>query len=246
MPDLVDYRFKIDVFSPDTLPMARLAEYVTALAKLLGSQDSVHFSRVEPGSVVLVQRIEFEALPKVRDRVRAAARGIGPPDVARCYADINSMLEKDKAVGVVEDEQRSEIIRFPGREQLKSEVFGPFWEQATLCGQLVNIGGIDQTVPAGLRDRDHIWRCNTTPETAKKMAIHLLGPTIKVYGRARWIRQDGSWQLMTFNIDTFEPLEDVPLSQVVNELRGVPGNEWGAFEDPFGELESIRAGGGMV
>ncbi len=32
------YRFKIDVFSVESLPMSRLAEYMTQLAKLLGEE----------------------------------------------------------------------------------------------------------------------------------------------------------------------------------------------------------------
>jgi hypothetical protein len=43
----VEYVFRIDAFTPDTLPMARLAEYLSALAKLLGHQEHTHFVRVD-------------------------------------------------------------------------------------------------------------------------------------------------------------------------------------------------------
>lgn len=35
--------FSIDVFSPETIPMSRLAEYLYELAALYGSQAFVHF-----------------------------------------------------------------------------------------------------------------------------------------------------------------------------------------------------------
>jgi hypothetical protein len=35
------YRFKIDVFDVDNIPMARLAEYMAELAKLLGEPERV-------------------------------------------------------------------------------------------------------------------------------------------------------------------------------------------------------------
>ncbi len=39
MTDGCEYRFVIEAYSPDTLPMSRLAEYMAALAQLLGRTD---------------------------------------------------------------------------------------------------------------------------------------------------------------------------------------------------------------
>ena len=44
-----DYRFHIEAYSPDTMPMARLADYLADLAKMLGQEKSVHFLKVEGG-----------------------------------------------------------------------------------------------------------------------------------------------------------------------------------------------------
>ena len=61
-----EYRFKIDAYSPETIPMARLAEYMSDLAVLFGNRENVHFVQLEPGSTTLLQRIEYEAVPKVK------------------------------------------------------------------------------------------------------------------------------------------------------------------------------------
>jgi hypothetical protein len=51
----MEYRFTIaESFTPQTLPMERLAEYIAGLAKLLGEQPNVHFRSIEAGSTVLV------------------------------------------------------------------------------------------------------------------------------------------------------------------------------------------------
>ena len=42
-----EYRFEIDAFTPATIPMARLAEYVSDLAKMFGNNSSVHLGRIE-------------------------------------------------------------------------------------------------------------------------------------------------------------------------------------------------------
>jgi hypothetical protein len=50
-----EYRFRIeDSYTPATLPMERLADYIAVLARLLGDQANVHFRGVEHGSAVLV------------------------------------------------------------------------------------------------------------------------------------------------------------------------------------------------
>jgi hypothetical protein len=46
-----EYRLKIDVYTPATIPMARLAEYMQEFAVLLGEAKSVHFVRLEEGSL---------------------------------------------------------------------------------------------------------------------------------------------------------------------------------------------------
>ena len=59
-----EYRFKIDAaYTPETMPMARLAEYIRELSTLLGNQDKVHFDRLEEGSTVPIIRVDHEAFP---------------------------------------------------------------------------------------------------------------------------------------------------------------------------------------
>ena len=54
----VEYVLRIDAFTPDTMPMARLAEYLGALARLLGHAEHTHFVRLEEGSAKLVHRVD--------------------------------------------------------------------------------------------------------------------------------------------------------------------------------------------
>ena len=43
----LEYRFEIDAFTPDTIPMARLAQYLGDIARMMGQEASVHFARVD-------------------------------------------------------------------------------------------------------------------------------------------------------------------------------------------------------
>src|SRR6266699_3444118 len=99
------YRFVIDEsVTPDTLPMWRLAEYMTDIADLLGEKSYVHFVEIDSGSAVLVQDVEHEAYPKVRTRIHDVKRGEGPADARRAYDALNRRLAADNASGVLVEE----------------------------------------------------------------------------------------------------------------------------------------------
>jgi hypothetical protein len=55
--------------------MARLAEYLKELAKLLGSEERVHFLRVDEGSANCLMEVEPEYEPVISERVRLAQAG---------------------------------------------------------------------------------------------------------------------------------------------------------------------------
>ena len=81
--DGYEYKFIIDVFKPDTISMARLAEYMADLARLLGSEAQVHFDRLEESSLALVQTIEPAAYSTVQGRIRALEAGTPDDDLRK-------------------------------------------------------------------------------------------------------------------------------------------------------------------
>jgi hypothetical protein len=67
-----ELHFSIEGTTPHTFPMARLAEYLRELAKLLGSEDCFHFLRVDEGSANCAMEIDSEQEHSVAERVRQA------------------------------------------------------------------------------------------------------------------------------------------------------------------------------
>ncbi|MYE01975.1 MAG: hypothetical protein F4Y03_12000 [Alphaproteobacteria bacterium] len=148
-----EYRFVIDAYSPETLPMARLAEYKANLARLLGRAEQVHFLRIEGGSTALVQRVESEAGPEVRSRIDSLADGSAPDDALRAFRALNRCLADDKTAGSLRD-GGGEVVRFPGREQRPPPVFGSFNQAGVLDGRLIRVGGRDDTAALTCCDFD--------------------------------------------------------------------------------------------
>jgi len=235
-----EYRFSIDAYTPETMPMARLAEYMAQLAVVLGEPGAVHFDRLVAGSTVVVHRVEREAVPKVRERTAAVARGDAPRDAIRAFRSINRLLREDNGTGVLRERVRgAKLLLFPGREDDR-ETISSVRQTGTIDGRLMKLGGTDETVPVVLESEDRlIAHCWTTRALAKQLAHKLFEP-VRLFGSGRWGRDaDGAWTLLEFEIKHFETMHDVPLSAAVAELRAI-GADWG--KDAYRELAVIRGG----
>jgi hypothetical protein len=233
-----EFRFTIDAYSPETMPMARLAEYLAQLAIILGETNAVHLVRLEAGSTTVVHKIEWEAVPKVRNRAASVRRGDGPLDAIRANRKINQLLRDDNGVGIL-SEEAAEIIRFPGRE-LSEEKFESVRQQATIDGEVIRIGGSQKNVPIILQSEDQeLSGCWAPRAIAKRLAVKLFEP-VRLFGRGRWTRDSGGkWALDHFTVDNFQELRDEPLSKTIAGLRKIAGRWENSSVD---ELLTLRHG----
>lgn len=237
-----EYRFTIDAYSPETMPLGRLAEYLADLAILFGEDKSVHLIEVEKGSTVLVNLVDWEAEPKVRENLDAVVRKDAPPERMRAAANIDEKLRKDNAIGGVIDPEGSNVIAFPGRERVEPLTYGPFNQPGVIIGIPILVGGKNDPVPVHLEGKDGTYDCWARRGIAKEIAPHLFTNVIRAEGRGRWVRRPaGEWEMVKFTIEHFKPLVDVSLREAIQKLRDIPA-EWKDKEDPLGELIDIRHG----
>lgn len=243
-----EYKFWIDAYSPDTIPMQRLGEYMAELGKLLANTDRVHFHRLEKGSTGVAVRVEREAAPKVRSRLESIKRAEAANDAIEAVTRLNDMLRDDNAVGelrMATDGKQKSILRFPGREIPKPQEIGPFSEPATIKAQLYRIGGRDETAHAQLLDAaGRQWNGDLTQEQAAEMAAaggRGLYRWFTVNGMARWLRtEDNQWKLVSFHIHNFKLLPETSLEEELKSIRNIPGSEWNEMADPLGYVEDLR------
>jgi hypothetical protein len=238
-------QFRIDGLKPETLPMARLADYMTQLASLFASDERVHFDKVRQGSAVLQAWVEPQASHKVRQRVALADGPDAPDDVARPYRTLNQMLREDNSTGALRKLKGTDILKFPGKKMPAVQTFRVV-EAATIEGVIIRIGGVDETVPIWIVDREGsiLKNCHTkNSQTAKDLARHYLGPVIRLEGSGRWLRnEDEKWQLDEFTVSSFEVLDNGPLAEAVAAIKAVKDNAWNDFDDPQAELRKVREG----
>jgi hypothetical protein len=223
----VEYVFSIDVFTPDTLPMARFAEYLNALAKMLGNTDHIHFVRIDEGSAMLVHKVDAVDAPKVEARLNNVRLGSAPKEALAARKLLNDLLANDNAIGTLNEVATGRVVLpFEGRNREKPLTFPPFREDTTLDGQVVSVGGRDSTAHAILQDGD-TFHVNLTMkrEVAQELAKRLYGQQVRLYGNGRFERQpDGVWKMDNFRVDRFEDLIEQPIAEALTKIRDVTKN----------------------
>lgn len=229
-----EYRFKIDVFTPETISMSRLAEYMADYAALLGEKPNVHFSRMEKSSAVQVAIVDEPSIEKVNNRLTEVINGTAPDEAMKIYKRLDERLALDNTTGELSGGifKGSNIIKFQGCNRPKPIDYGIVKEAGELDGIVHRVGGKDKTIPVlliGFEGEE--YKCNTSVEMSKELIKHYLGNPIRVSGIGKWRRTpEGVWDMEEFNIHSFDVLDDTPLEQVITELRAIKGSEWKNFD----------------
>jgi hypothetical protein len=237
-----EYRFEIDSFTPDTIPLARLAQYLSDLARMMGESANVHLVRVDKGSTVPIIRVDWEAEPKVRDRLRAVRFNEGPLEAQNAYREINRKLVADNANGVLIDPSSTKVIRFPGRDGANQPAFGPISQSGVFQGIPIRVGGERDPVPVHLEDGDVTHIVLAPRRIAKQIAPYLFASVVRIEGKGRWLRNKmGEWEMLSFIASGFEVLPEGDLSSNVAALRAIPA-AWKDSDDPLADLMALRTG----
>lgn len=240
------YELWIDAYSPETIPLKRLGEYMEQLGRLLGHWESVHFHRLEGGSTAVQVEVQREAVPKIEQRIDSIKRAEAPGDVVDAQNLLNEMLRDDNAIGEFRRLKRGNrpqlrLITFAGREIPKPQKVGPFNEPATFKGELVRIEGEDETKHAGIKDaQGRLWSGDMNRQMAVEMREYLF-EWVMVEGIARWLRnENGEWELAAFHIRGCKLLPKDTLADDIEALRKIPGNKWLQLKDPLGVIRESR------
>lgn len=252
MPNFKEFQFKIEgkvgeeELTPLTLPMARLAEYLTDLAAIMGHKESVHFITTGDGSARAIMYVDEEEESRVTSQIQNSARGAGPRDANLAYRRLDTRLREDQAIAdIVNASKSAQVIEFPGRRTDLPQAYGPIRERASLIGVLKRVGGFDESVPVHLQRADGvIFYCAAKPAIAEELS-HFYGKTVRVHGIARYTRgKEGMWKLEHFEIHSYdpEPVANDSFGETIAKLKAIPGNGWNEIDDPLEELRKLRHG----
>lgn len=222
------YTFHIGAYSPKTIPLARLAEYMAQVAILMGEPNSVHFHCLKKGSTQVLTRVQREAAPKVRDNVNQAQWPDGGRKEARAaFNHMNEMLRADNAEGKLQRDG-AVVLMFPGRSIVRPQKMGPFNQPIEKDGVLVRIGGKDASAHATIEDSDgRTWSFEVSRDLAMGLAHYLFGQPVRLRGQARVFRNErGTWEYPNLKATEFMVLAQESLAEAVSRIREVPEGAW--------------------
>jgi len=209
--------------------------------RLFGNKDCVHFMRVDEGSAIPVLVVDDIAVPKVEKRMLGVRTGNGISEASKAFQNIDDRLLEDNTAGRIFSASGATLIEFPGKSRSQDKPVRSIREAGTLDGEVISIGGRDETISVQLRSDEQIYFCTASREQGRRMAKHLFENPIRVYGDGVWTRlTNGTWKLERFIVDSFIPLRAETLSEVVRDLRYITSAELDAVEDPLAFLADLN------
>jgi hypothetical protein len=237
-----EFYLTIDAFTPSTIPLHRLAEYMADFAVLLGNEKSVHPGGLRKGSTILVAKVEWEAEPKVRERLQAVRSRSANDHTMEAAARLDDRLALDNAKGAITDPSGSKVVIFPGRDRFQMPAFGPIHQPGTFQGVPIKVGGEKDPVPVHLEDGKEKYIVHAKRGLAKEIAEHLFTGVVRVEGVGSWNRTaTGAWEMKSFLAQSMQVIEDANIQKNLGELRSIESG-WKKAKDPLKQLEQLRHG----
>lgn len=233
-------------YTPATIPLERLGEYLVALGALLGEGANVHFDRLTESSTVVHAKVEPPAVPKVERRIRSVATGEADAATMKAAALIDDMLRDDNATGRLSGGEGNVVfVDFAGRNRPTPVPYGPIKQLGVIEGEVFRVEGRDETVHVGIMDGTKTFKLIAPAHMGQELASLFRGGLIRFHGEGTWFRHaDGNWELRRFKIDRFEAqLARGPLRQAIEGLRTAGIGDWRNAADPIAQILSDRSEG---
>lgn len=223
MAEQGEFRFEIADLTPMTLSMRRLKEYLQPLVELFGYEDRIHFIRVDDGSAASCIVAENHMVKSVQQRLLKIKSGHGSREAYKAQETLNEMLAEDKTSAVLRSPSFGLVIEFPGIKRAVENVVGPIKEYCEIQGELIQIGGRDETISLYIRDGRKIFICTATREQGREIVRQdQLFRRIRLSGMGSWVRNEiGKWELVDLVFGSFRPLSEEPLSESIQALRAL-------------------------
>jgi hypothetical protein len=210
---------------------------------MLGQEEHVHLIEIRESSTALVPFVDEAAFRKVQKQILAIRNASASQKAMKLYHSIDNRLAADGASAVLRGAYGA-VVQFPGNSNKPvSEDLGPVIEAESIDGEIIQIGGRDETISVYIRDKhDTPVICTTTRDKGRSLA-KLIFQQVRINGQATWIRANHRWQRTDFSIDSWSELAERTLETTVQQLRDVPTPNIDKI-DPFALLAELRGDGG--
>lgn len=232
MAELEEIEIVIPGFTPETIPLDRLIEYLQQFAAMVGESRAMHLVRIEESSAKPVLKMPAPIASRVRERISTVRAGRGTREQGIAFRQLRRMVQQDGGEpALVRSHSGVVLLSVQPLPPEEGTVVG-VQQPTQFDGVLQRVGGNGDQIPIQMRDLSGavVSGFSAERDVAKAMARNLFEP-LRVYGIGSWDRDAaGEWSLNRMSVRSFEVLQDQDISDVLKALRGAKV-EWPADAD---------------
>jgi len=241
MADFERFEFVVPGYTPETMPLDRLIEYLTQLTIILGNPADLHLVDIKKSSTKPVFIMPHHAAIKAKHRARETWEGGGSVRRRSAYQRIRRMVADDGGKPAILTTREATILEFPSVELGADQEISSMRQASSVSGELIRVGGDSEFDQILLKELSGgiISGCFATKEVAKQLA-KCLHEQVRLHGVASWSRdRSGKWQISRMKVLTFEVLENDGLSEALKAAQEAVG-DWP--DDVVERLLDMRRG----
>lgn len=237
------FMFRILGRTPNKFPMSRTGDYIREFADLLGSENSPVFSGIKNASVGLKARVPDERQHYAHLRL-VTAKTDPRSKPAKCLAKLQQMVDQDGIrQAQVLDRNENVVYLFEGSTVRRNDT-PTIYQAGQVDGIVTGVRGVDDTMHLYMRDyldRDLIMVIRDEA-IARDLLQNFRKGTIRTYIHGQWKRTEYGWipEVNKCTVDSFEVLDDTPISEVLRQFAAVPNNGWKSMEKPSDFFDVLR------
>ena len=214
--------FVIPGFTPETIPLDRLIEYLQQMVILLGDPDQLHLISIDEGSVKPIIRATKTVVNNSKHNLKNIKSGIGTRKQNDAHKKIRGMLRRDAPGSNIQAHiyyKKQILLKISPEDEISKPISG-IRQHTTIDGQLIRVGGVSEDASLSIQD----LQGKTISGLFAKRAIAkdlgaLLWEPVRLSGVGVWDRTiEGEWILNRMQVQSFEKLVDQELDVLVDNL----------------------------
>lgn len=226
MADFEELSFVIPGYTPDTIPLGRLIEYLQQMSVVLGDPDNLHLIEIRKGSVEPTFHVPKAIALEAKDRAGRVQRGDGTTKQVAAYQRVQRMIRRDardagSPVALLKSPQRV-LLEIPAAAEEPDALAG-IRQASSVDGQLIRLGGAGDDATLQVQDlQGRIMSGFTAKRALAKDLAQLMWEPVRLHGVGIWCRSDrGEWLLDRMQVQSFERLDDEGLGVTLERLRAL-------------------------
>lgn len=218
MADLERFEFTVPGYTPETMPLDRLIEYLEQLMVILGNPSDLHLVDIKKSSTKPVLVARPAVARKVRTRAREVWSGGGPDRAKVAYRRVRRMVAEDGGKpAILATKKEGKILEFQGEDLGEDQVIPAVRQPTTVHGELVRLGGTGDYAQLLIKDFSGEVISGATVDKAMAAQLGaLIYKPIALHGTGSWSRNEqAKWELKRLYVQSFEELADDALDEVL-------------------------------